>query len=914
MLMKTESLKNALASLWKLQNSWKLVPLGKGYFDLHFSTEEDMRRVWGGGTCTLQFGLFRLSQWQPDFKPRVVLPQTHAQVWIKIYGLSQEYWHPRILMEIACGVGTPLQLDHATREKLYGYYARILVDVDLSADLPSSIMVEREQHGFSVDIIYENLPSTCGNCGAIGHYTNKCRHLKGNHSDGMQLDIEVHRRRRLPTPQVYCPKPSTKTVSPSGAIHKERSPLVEIIHNERSPGLNNDMEVPPCSSLEQRHVEQVNDFAIQILISVVNTELSVLVDKVTDSSADLHGQLETNSNRQVLELQPTNNIDDTPSCNLNDTLSRETDDEPIKENNIAHIYSNVDGDVPPSFGLRNEFNVVDSGKVSNDFTLVLSLSLLAVNNRGDLMPNIWVSHSTSYCSPTMISSSGQQVTFQASYDGVLLPWMAIGDFNAILGAHEQMGGHLPARTSCEDFRSTTKLCDFTHMDSIGAFYTWTNGWSVRGYMERRVDRSLCDTCWLQSWSHTSCSALPRSTIAYGCPMFVMLEKLKALKHCLRDWNSNTFGDVHKNVTIAKEKLHNIQNIICSDGNSEERFNKEVVAKIAVLDALRMQEAFWRDRVRVKWLTKGDRHIAFFHAYARGRHSSSRIVTLLDGDNVLSSHTAIVDHVVNFYRSLYNSPFVPIGIEDVCGVITPMVKEEEIFSLSCLPSVEEIKSAVFSMDPSSALGPNGFPGSFYQSCWDIVGLDVINFVQVFFKRGWLYPNANCNFVVLIPKVDGAATIAQYQPIALTNFLFKIIPKILVDRLGPIATRIISPHQTTFLKGRRISDCIGLVSEGFNFMGKRAFGGNVGIKVDIAKAFDTLNWKFLLHVLSSFGFSHIFVDWASMLLNKDEYVANLSQQKLDMVMEEMTSNLEVSLQLLMDVVGGQKGKEFGILGVG
>ncbi|XP_068312485.1 uncharacterized protein [Pyrus communis] len=495
----------------------------------------------------------------------------------------------------------------------------------------------------------------------------------------------------------------------------------------------------------------------------------------------------------------------------------------------------------------------------------LGLSLLAVNNRGDLMPNIWVLHSTSYCSPTVISSSGQQVTFQASYDGVLsqftivfavttstlrhalwcdllnirsntiVPWMAIGDFNAILGAHEQMGGHLPARTSCEDLLSFVTLLIwillvlFTLGLMVGVFVvTW------RGVLTA-----------------------------------LFVTHLKALKHCLRDWNSNTFGDVHKNVTIAKEKLHNIQNIICSDGNSEERFNKEVVAKIAVLDALRMQEAFWRDRVRVKWLTKGDRHIAFFHAYARGRHSSSRIVTLLDGDNVLSSHTAIVDHVVNFYRSLYNSPFVPTGIEDVCGGITPM---------------------------------------------DIVGLDVITFVQVFFKRGWLYPNANCNFVVLIPKVDGAATIAQYQPIALTNFLFKIIPKILVDRLGPIATRIISPHQTTFLKGRRISDCIGLVSKGFNFMDKTAFGGNVGIKVDIAKAFDTLNWKFLLHVLSSFGFSHIFVDWASMLLNKDEYVANLSQQKLDMVIEEMTSNLEVSLQLLMEVVGGQKGKEFGILGVG
>lgn len=122
---------------------WRLVPLGKGYYDIHFSTEDDMRRVWGGRTCTLAQGIFQ-SQRQPDFKPGNMLPQSHAQVWVKIYGLSQECWHPRHLMEIARGIGTPLQLDKATRERLYGYYAQILVNVDLSGDLPASIMVERK--------------------------------------------------------------------------------------------------------------------------------------------------------------------------------------------------------------------------------------------------------------------------------------------------------------------------------------------------------------------------------------------------------------------------------------------------------------------------------------------------------------------------------------------------------------------------------------------------------------------------------------------------------------------------------------------------------------------------------------------------------------------------------------------------
>nr|XP_028960592.1 uncharacterized protein LOC114825736 [Malus domestica] len=176
--MKTGALKSCLEDAWRPTAPWNLVPIGKGYFDIHFNKEDDMRRAWGGGTCTLATGLFRLSKWTPDFKPGDVLPQTHAQVWIKIFGLSQEYWHPRHLMEIARGVGTPLQLDSATRERQYGYYARILVDVNLAGDLPTSLMVERESHGFPVEVVYENLPPKCSHCGLIGHLANSCRQLK----------------------------------------------------------------------------------------------------------------------------------------------------------------------------------------------------------------------------------------------------------------------------------------------------------------------------------------------------------------------------------------------------------------------------------------------------------------------------------------------------------------------------------------------------------------------------------------------------------------------------------------------------------------------------------------------------------------------------------------------------------------
>ena len=135
--------------------------------------------------------------------------------------------------------------------------------------------------------------------------------------------------------------------------------------------------------------------------------------------------------------------------------------------------------------------------------------------------------------------------------------------------------------------------------------------------------------------------------------------------------------------------------------------------------------------------------------------------------------------------------------------------------------------------------------------------MIHAVKSFFQSGYILPNINSSFVALIPKVQEADAITQFRPIAMANFSFKIITRILADRLGPIASRIILPNQFAFLKGRQISDCIFLASECVNLLDNKGRGGNVAIKFDVAKAFDTLNWDFLRRVLKAFGFHATFI---------------------------------------------------------
>lgn len=119
--------------------------------------------------------------------------------------------------------------------------------------------------------------------------------------------------------------------------------------------------------------------------------------------------------------------------------------------------------------------------------------------------------------------------------------------------------------------------------------------------------------------------------------------------------------------------------------------------------------------------------------------------------------------------------------------------------------------------------------FFVSCWEIVSIDVINAVQYFFVNGNLSTSYNIGLIILIPKVEHADSIKQFHPIALTNFAFKIIPKILALRLSSIASRIISPQQHAFVGGRNISDCILTTSECFNYWIPNAMGAMLQLKL-------------------------------------------------------------------------------------
>ena len=256
--------------------------------------------------------------------------------------------------------------------------------------------------------------------------------------------------------------------------------------------------------------------------------------------------------------------------------------------------------------------------------------------------------------------------------------------------------------------------------------------------------------------------------------------------------------------------------------------------------------------------------AYFHRVARIKSASKPIAILHDGNVRITEPTEIEEHALTYFQNIFGGVNNCVDNGLVAKVIPTLVSTEENATLISMPLFDEIKNVMFDMNADGAPGPDGFGGHFFQHFWDIVGVDVVSSVQEFFCTGILIPNINANILVLSPKVPGVASMGDFRPIALANFQFKVITKILADRLTLIGMRIISPQQRGFVRNRNISDCVIIASEVINLLTKTQFGGNLAIKVDICKTFDTLDWIFLLAVLKQFGFNNIFCDWILSIL--------------------------------------------------
>lgn len=168
--------------------------------------------------------------------------------------------------------------------------------------------------------------------------------------------------------------------------------------------------------------------------------------------------------------------------------------------------------------------------------------------------------------------------------------------------------------------------------------------------------------------------------------------------------------------------------------------------------------------------------------------------------------------------------------------------------------EEVKNDVFAMHLDKSPGIDGLNPGFYQAYWEIVGGDVTEFCIRFFETGELPDDVNRTLVCLIPKVKHPKKVVDLRPISLCNVLMRILSKVMANRIKPTLNALVSEKQSAFIEGRLLTDNALIAYEINHYIQRKTQGkmGVAGLKVDISKAYDRLEWDFIEVMLERFKF--------------------------------------------------------------
>jgi Reverse transcriptase (RNA-dependent DNA polymerase)/zinc-binding in reverse transcriptase len=272
------------------------------------------------------------------------------------------------------------------------------------------------------------------------------------------------------------------------------------------------------------------------------------------------------------------------------------------------------------------------------------------------------------------------------------------------------------------------------------------------------------------------------------------------------------------------------------------------------------EIFCQQRSRVRWAMLGDKNTGFFHNAATVRRRQNQILTLHrdDGSWTDTEHQT-KGLLVRYFKELYKQSDVQDqSLISELNLTLRTVPPTMHPTLQRTPTTHEVLATLKQMGPDRAPGPDGLTARFLLSQWEILGDVVIGTIQQAFRDGIAPPSWILNHLVLIPKVDHPTKPSHFRTLSVCSVYYRLLSKLIANRIKLVLSSLISDTQATFLKGRSIQDSVLLMKEVLHSFQTEGYTEKAfAIKADLYKAFDTLNWSYLLTVLQSFNFPQVLI---------------------------------------------------------
>ena len=491
----------------------------------------------------------------------------------------------------------------------------------------------------------------------------------------------------------------------------------------------------------------------------------------------------------------------------------------------------------------------------------------------------------------------------------------MGDFNEILEGEEhsnyQNSGLITM--GMRDFESVYQHCRLMDLGYQGPRFTWCNK-QDEGLICKKLDMILVNETWLNQRSqahgvfeaggcsdhlrgrfHLQAEAVGKrrpfkfTNVVADMPEFLTLledywkdtqplfqstsalfrfsKYLKALKPLIRNLSKEKLGklsmivqEVYKDHCMKQEKLFN--------DPSQENIRAELLAAKHWQRISAIEEKVLKQRSKMHWLQLGDCNNKVFHNAAKIRETRNAIREIkCPNGTIATSQEAIKSEAERFFQDFLShvpTEIQGISVEEMQKIIPFCCSEGERSQLIKPVTSEEIKEVMFKMPSNKSLGPDGFTSEFFKASWSIIGNDFIVAVQSFFMKGFLPKGLNTTILALIPKKEAAIEIRDYRPISCCNVLYKVISKIIANRLKGTLPQCISPNQSAFVRDRLLVENLLLATEIVKDYHKEDISPRCAMKIDIAKAFDSVHWPFMLNTLRALNMPEKFVHWIELFV--------------------------------------------------
>jgi hypothetical protein len=482
------------------------------------------------------------------------------------------------------------------------------------------------------------------------------------------------------------------------------------------------------------------------------------------------------------------------------------------------------------------------------------------------------------------------------------PWAIFGDFNLIYQAANKSNGRL-SRRMMGRFRRLLNDLELSELHLSGRLFTWSNEW-LHPTLER-IDRMFVSEGWeslyprsyLQALS-SRCSdhaplllqfddgfkpkrrfrfqsfwpqvqgyldtmkAARSSLLPLADPLRTIDQRLREMAKRLKAWSAKSIGSIRAQMLVAKEVIFHLDEAQDHRSLSLPEFVLRKFLKLRYLGLTSLQRTIARERSNMRWLKEGDACTKFFHLHANHRRRKNRIDSLLVDGVTLVVEAGKVEAAFKYYEATLGSELPRTAVLDFSELGLPCL---DLSELDHPISEEEVWAAIQDLPHDKAPGPDGFAGRFYRSSWSIIKADVVRaFQAISVIDCQSFHHLNEALITLVPKVDNPEGLGDYRPISLIHSFGKIFAKVLANRFAPILLHLISPNQSAFIKGRQIQDNFRYVMGTARTLSIRKIP-SVLFKIDLAKAFDSVNWVFLLELLSAVGCPLRWTNWISVLLS-------------------------------------------------